>query len=234
MTIRLDHIAIATPRRDAILADLVRHTGLSPLDGYAPGGQVAARGLRFANGPFLDIHQAPVPTEGTAPAAACLIGLEGDVDAAEHLAHAQGWRVVADRRRDSDEAQGDVAPWSLLSFRRRQGLLSAVFVIQYHHEAHTSAVYDRPLYRPPSEAAGAAILQGLAICVDDPEVEGQSLQALGFQCEDAGIYGDGRVAIELVAAAGRPPGLFEVRIQAPHAAADVPLDDALTAVIRPV
>ena len=53
--IRLDHIALWTRRRDELLAALCDAAGMGVIDGYAPGGRVVARGVRFANGPFLDI-----------------------------------------------------------------------------------------------------------------------------------------------------------------------------------
>lgn len=54
----IDHIPVWTRDRDGALERLSAATGLPILDGFAPDGRRVARGLRFSNGPFLDVHQA--------------------------------------------------------------------------------------------------------------------------------------------------------------------------------
>ena len=45
--IRLDHIAIWTDQRDGLLSGVAEAAQLKIMDGYAPGGTLAARGVRF-------------------------------------------------------------------------------------------------------------------------------------------------------------------------------------------
>jgi hypothetical protein len=54
----IDHIPVWTRDRDGVLQRLQEATGLPILEGFAPDGRRAARGLRFSNGPFIDVHQA--------------------------------------------------------------------------------------------------------------------------------------------------------------------------------
>ena len=108
------------------------------LDAWAPGGVVRARGVRFANGPFLDIHSAE-------SGSGALVLLSGPLAEAEALAERQGWRAVARRREDAPvEAR---PPWSILAFRRGQGALSHLAVIDYEVDpaGYLLAEYDQPL-----------------------------------------------------------------------------------------
>lgn len=114
------------------------------LDAWAPGGVVRARGVRFANGPFLDIH-----SQESGRGALAL--LSGPLVEAEALAERQGWRAVAHRR---DGAPADSRPpWSILAFRRGQGALSHLAVIDYEVDpkGYPLAEYDQPLLPLGSE-----------------------------------------------------------------------------------
>lgn len=61
------------------LSRLAAATGLAVQDGWSPGGRVRSRGVRFANGPFLDVH-GPESGEGA------LVLLRGRIAEAETLA----------------------------------------------------------------------------------------------------------------------------------------------------
>jgi hypothetical protein len=94
--------------------------------------------VRFANGPFLDIHSAE-------SGRGVIVILEGPLEEAERLAAGQGWRAVAHRR---DDAPAEARPpWSILAFRRGQGALSHLAVIDYEVDpvGYPLAEYDQPL-----------------------------------------------------------------------------------------
>ncbi|MGA0603250.1 hypothetical protein ACO2Q3_21260 [Caulobacter sp. KR2-114] len=172
----LDHIAIWTHRRDALLAALADAAGMAAVDGYSPDGQVVARGVRFANGPFLDVHQ--LPDAAPAGPARALVALRAPVDEIVGLADRHGWRVKPDRREDSADPHRK-PPWSLVSFRRGQGLLSQLFAIDYHPGATTPADYAVPLYDPAGPCTGAACLDRVWLPVDDPAAARLALSDLG-------------------------------------------------------
>lgn len=173
---RLDHIAIWTHRRDAVLETLADVAGMAAVDGYCPDGLVVARGVRFANGPFLDVHQLP----DTVPAgpARFLVALRAPVDEIGALAEQHGWRVKLDRRADAAEPHLQ-PPWSLASFRRGQGMLSQLFAIEYHPGAATTADYAVPLYDLAGPPTGGARLERVRLMVDDPGDAEQALASLG-------------------------------------------------------
>jgi hypothetical protein len=165
----IDHIPVWTRDRDGILQRLSEATGLPILEGFAPDGRRAARGLRFSNGPFIDVHQA----DGEGPA---FLGLSGDVAGGDSLAERQGWWTRTEARRD----EPDAAPWSILSFRRGQGVLSSMFVIQYSDDpsAWTSPIFNGGLYHQP--ASQGVALRRVWLTAADTEQAGEALQALGF------------------------------------------------------
>lgn len=159
-----DHVVVWTPDRDAVLEALSAATGLPILDGYAPEGRVQARGVRFANGPFLDVHEAPEPGP-------VLVGLGGRVADAEALAARQGWRARVGAGQDE--------PWDILSFRRGQGVLSHLFVIDYRLEqVVTRRVFNRGLYHLPP--VGGPPLARVWIAAEDVEAASRDLSAFGF------------------------------------------------------
>lgn len=166
----LDHLAIWTPARDDLAARVSALTGFPVLDGFAPEGRVAARGVRFAGGGFVDLHQGDT--------AHVLLGLRGEVDAAERLAGREGWRVRVDRWREAT----DGSPWSILSFRRDQGVLNRLFVIEYgpRPQAWGSPVFDQPLYDPANAPATGAALRRVWLSTVDPRAAGRAIEALGF------------------------------------------------------
>lgn len=160
----IDHVVVWTPDRDAALGALSAATGLPILDGYAPEGRVRACGVRFANGPFLDVHDALEPGP-------VLMGLGGRVADAEALAGRQGWRVRVGAGQDE--------PWDILSFRKDQGVLSHLFVIDYRpDQVVTRPVFNRGLYHLPP--TGGPPLARVWIAAADVEGASRDLSALGF------------------------------------------------------
>ena len=160
----IDHVVVWTSDRDAALAALAAATGLPILEGYAPEGRLQARGVRFANGPFLDVHEAP----GHGPV---FMGLGGRLSDAEALAERQGWRVRV--------GAGPDEPWDMLSFRKDQGLITQLFVIDYRLEqAAALPAFNRGLYHLPP--AGGPPLARVWVGAADVARAGADLAALGF------------------------------------------------------
>jgi hypothetical protein len=174
---RIDHIAIWTRKWRALCADLARLTGRPVLEGWRPDGALKAEGLRFANGAFLDIHEPP-PGAPDTEVGHVLLGLGAGVDDAERLGAAHGWRRATDRRSDGPDAP----PWSLVSFRRGQGVLSAMFVIEYAADPAAFLVpeYAGALYRPAPVTPDGAQLRRVWLSSPDMEADTASLTALGF------------------------------------------------------
>ncbi|MDP3748492.1 MAG: hypothetical protein Q8Q88_15745 [Phenylobacterium sp.] len=168
----LDHLAIWTEERDGLAARLSDLTGLPVLDGFFPEGRRVARGVRFAGGAFVDLHQ--VDQSG----GQVFLGLRGDVEAVERLAVREGWRVRSGRWREAN----DGSPWSMLTFRRDHGVLNRVFVIEYgpRPQAWGSPVFDQPLYDAGNAPAAGATLRRVWLSTPDPKASGQALEALGF------------------------------------------------------
>jgi hypothetical protein len=161
----IDHVVVWTAERDVALEALAAATGLPILEGYAPEGRLQARGVRFANGPFLDVHEAP----GHGPV---FMGLGGRLADAEALAERQGWRVRV--------GAGPDEPWDMLSFRKDQGLLTQLFVIDYRLEQVTALpVFNRGLYHLPP--AGGPRLARVWIAAADGARAAGDLAALGFE-----------------------------------------------------
>ena len=86
----VDHVVIRTPDRDAMMRQIAEACGLALSHGFSQGEVVHSKGVRFANGPFLDGFESQTPTT------ALILG--GAVDEAERLAEAQGWAARFDRR----------------------------------------------------------------------------------------------------------------------------------------
>ncbi|OYU70459.1 MAG: hypothetical protein CFE28_10950 [Alphaproteobacteria bacterium PA2] len=176
--VELDHIPIWTDRSDRILAFLNERLGMGILNGFSPGGQVIARGVRFRNGPFLDIHQLGRVLPGFDRAFHRLVGLAGSIDHLERLGDQHGWKSKTSRR--SDAERPDLAPhWSTLSFRRDQGLISDIFVIEYDLETPGGPDLAGPLYDLAAPGAGEVVLDRLWLPVDDAAEARSTLEALG-------------------------------------------------------
>jgi len=171
---KLDHIVIRTPARDALVAEAAAATGLTALDGFAEGGDLHSRGVRFANGPFLDVF--------AAEASSLALILGGAIGELETRAAAQGWATRLLRQQDQP-AGGPDFPWSMALFRRGQGLLTHISVIDYDPDprAWAAADFDRPLYpiQPPPTAG--AVLARVWLGAEDVTRAGQDLAALGYR-----------------------------------------------------
>lgn len=169
----VDHIVIRTPARDQLVGLAATATGLPALDGYAEGGDLHSRGVRFAGGPFLDVFKAEAPS-------VALI-LRGRIEAVEALAAAQGWATRLVRREDRP-AGSPAFPWSMALFRRGQGLLTQISVIDYDPDpgAWASPDFDRALYpiRPPP-GTGARLARVWLGATDRVRAR-RDLEALGY------------------------------------------------------
>lgn len=178
MTAEVDHIAVWTPERDAALQRLSAATDLPILDGYAPDGAVAARGVRFSNGPFLDVHQSHEPGP-------VLLGLACPAAEAEALAARSGWRVK--RTASPDE------PWDIVAVRKGQGVASLMFFIDVHPtELAAAPAFNRGLY---SLAPGPGPrLSRVWISARDPDAADQDLAALGYIGGGEAVSPDGSPA----------------------------------------
>ena len=167
--LQIDHIPVWTADRDGVLKRLTHAVGLPILEGFAPDGHRVARGVRFSNGPFIDVHQAEM--EGLA-----LLGLSGELEGAEALAKRQDWRARAERPPDGPDA----SPWSMLSFRRGQGVLSLMFVIDYatDPDAWSSPIFNGGLYH--HRAGPGAKLRRVWLAAGDIVEAGRALRAMGF------------------------------------------------------
>lgn len=183
----LDHVWIVAPDRDVALSRLSAATGLAVQDGWSPGGRVRSRGVRFANGPFLDVH-------GSESGEGALVLLRGRIAEAETLAAARGWAAKTLRRPlASAEAR---PPWSMLMFRRGQGALSQVAVIEYEADPRGYAVaeYAGPLlWLDSAPAAGPSLAR--------VQVGGAGGTLAALDCPGLSAGGDeGSVRIELTGA----------------------------------
>lgn len=149
----VDHVVLRVPDPDGLAGRVSEATGLPVLRGWTPDGVVRSRGVRFANGPFLDIHEAPEPQPAW-------LGLRGPVAAAERLARLHGWRL-----RDGGEGY----PWRIRLFRRGQAALTACFLIEYLAEdpAWAREEFSGELFAPAA-GEGARLVR---LAVSAPEAE---------------------------------------------------------------
>lgn len=169
----LDHVVIRTPDRDGLAAEIAAAAGLPVLQGYATGAHIHSRGVRFANGPFLDIFH--VETPGTA------LILAGSIDAVERHVEPLGWAARIARREATPPGQ-PVYPWSMAYFRRGQGLLTQVSVIDYAHdpEAWAEPDYSGELYKPGMALDAAASLSRVWLSAQDVARAERDLAVLGY------------------------------------------------------
>jgi hypothetical protein len=165
----VDHVVIRTADRDGLVDQVRAATGLPALPGYARGGALLSRGVRFAGGPFLDVFASEAP--------ATALMLSGAVAAAERLAEAQGWAARVLRPQDDP----DPPPWSLALFRRGQGLLTRIGMIDYVADpAAWTADYAGALYVRGSAPGAGARLARVWLGAEDAARAGRDLQALGY------------------------------------------------------
>ncbi len=170
---RVDHVVIRTPGRDALLEKVASLSARPVLDGYRPGGEVVSRGVRFANGPFLDVFA----QEAVAPA----LILQGPIAALEAVATARDWAFRSYRRETiTDPAQDQ--PWSMLMFRRGQGLLTRISAIEYATDPAPWALpaFSGALYRPDSPPDQGVRLRRVWVGAQDIKRAAAELMAMGF------------------------------------------------------
>jgi hypothetical protein len=167
----VDHVVIQTPEREAVAAAIAQAAGLPLLTGYSIAGVVQSSGVRFANGPFLDIFH--TPQAGTA------LILAGAVDEAEALARTHAWGVRL-LRRDDAPADTPVFPWSMALFKRNQGLLTRISIIDYETDpaAWADADFQGALYRPARHSG--ARLNRVWLGAQEVAKAGRDLAALGY------------------------------------------------------
>lgn len=170
---RIDHIAIQVRDRQGLVDEIAARTGLPDLLGYSVSGVVQSRGVRFGNGAFLDVFETERP-------GAALI-LEGDIHAAQRLSQAQGWAARVFRE-EAPVPGAPVFPWSMVHFRRGQGLLTFIGVIAYgtNTETWTRPDFSGPLYRAGDLARDAAILRRVWLGAEDLARAEADLRALGY------------------------------------------------------
>lgn len=171
---RLDHIVVCTHARDDLVADLAKRSGLPILDGWAQGARLRSRGVRFGAGPFFDVFDWPEDKEPPHP----LIAIEDQIGRIAALAEAQGWRYAIQRR--EDEPEETRPPWSTLSFRKRQGVLSRLFVIEYARVLRPPADYRGFLYDPDYGVREKSLFGRVVMGAADPAIARAQLVALGW------------------------------------------------------
>ena len=170
---RVDHVVIRTPGRDALVERVAKLSRRPVLDGYRPGGEVMSRGVRFANGPFLDVFQA----EAGVPA----LILQGSIAAVETLAVARDWAFRSHRREAIADPAAD-QPWSMLMFQRGQGLLTQISLIEYAADPAPWALpaFSGALYPPDAPPDQGARLRRVWLGASDLNRAAADLIALGF------------------------------------------------------
>lgn len=171
---KLDHIAIWSNQWGKCVRELERVTGLPALEGYADGAQKISSGFRFSNGPFLDIFPLLPGSSRRRP----LIGLQGDIGSVSEIADKNGWQTVIHKREDT--AETGRPPWSTLSFRRGQGLLSSIFVIEYANDpgAWNNPDFSGPLYTGSFSSDHSAALERVILQCEHLEEAQQQLAAI--------------------------------------------------------
>lgn len=171
---RLDHIVLRSPNSAALLADLKNQFGLNTLEGFNDDSGIQSKGVRFSNREFLDVFDWPIDKPPFDP----VLALEGSVAHAEIIAEKQGWQTRLHRRLDIPVEQRP--PWSTLSFRRGQGAISSVFVIEYEEapNAWQVAHYQGDLYDRNKISPVDVKLLNVVIRCEDVSIGASQIDAL--------------------------------------------------------
>jgi hypothetical protein len=159
----IDHLVVRTPRRRQFVSHLADRFQLQALQGFRSGGKVLSEGVKFGNGPFLDVFDWPLHKPSFDP----LVAVEANLAKAQEAAQAYGLESQLHRRDDFDPDQRP--PWSILSFTRGQGLISSIFIIEYEDtpEAWQNDQFSGALYdRSPKNYRNVALEQIKFICSD--------------------------------------------------------------------
>lgn len=140
----LDHLVIRTPQRRRLLNDLADRFNLQTLQGFKSKAVILSEGVRFRNGPFIDVFDWPSQKAAFNP----LLAIEGNIARVQQIAGKNGWKIRVHKREDIPA--DDRPPWSTLSFARGQGLISSIFIIEYEDapeawalEQFSGLLYDR-------------------------------------------------------------------------------------------
>lgn len=174
MTPRLDHIVVRTPHREDVVRDLAARTGLPLLDGFSEEQHLRSRGVRFGDGPFFDVFDWPPERKPFSP----VVAIEDEIARVAEIADAQGWANVIHRPEDAPEP---VRPhWTTLSFRRGQGIVSSIFVIQYVRVVRPATPYRGFLYDPDYGVREKARFGRVVMGAADVNAAARALGALGW------------------------------------------------------
>ena len=170
----LDHIVLRSPNSAALLADLETQFGLKTLEGFKDDSGIRSKGVRFSDRAFLDVFNWPINKPPFTP----VLALEGSVAQAEIIAQKQGWQTRLHRRLDIPAEQRP--PWSTLSFRRGQGAISSVFVIEYEEapNAWRVADYQGDLYNRNKASPVDVELHDVAINCEDVSIGASQIDTL--------------------------------------------------------
>lgn len=156
----LDHIVYKSPQRSRLISRLNSGHEFKVLPGFQWHDQLLSEGVRFSNGPFIDVFDWPYEKAPFKP----LLAIEADLADAEVAARKQGWNFHVFRPQDVPAV--DRPPWSILSFPRGQGLVSSLFLIDYEDDPEawqnkqfSGLLYERSdRHRSPVELTGVEIL----------------------------------------------------------------------------
>lgn len=170
----LDHIVLRSPNSAALLADLQNRFGLKTLEGFKDDSGIQSKGVRFCNRTFLDVFNWPNDKPPFNP----LLALEGSLAEAETIAEKQGWQTRLHRRLDIPVEQRP--PWSTLSFRRGQGAISSVFVIEYEEAPAAWQVvhYRGDLYNRNKNSPVDVELLNVVISCEDESIGASQIDTL--------------------------------------------------------
>ncbi|MEM7662885.1 MAG: hypothetical protein AAF292_11610 [Pseudomonadota bacterium] len=196
----LDHIVIRTPNRSALLTDLTHRFGLAALRGFTLNGVTYSEGVRFSNSQFIDVFDHPSEKPKFEP----LLAFKGDIAHIETIAAKHGWSARTHFRTEFPKESRP--PWSTLSFRRGQGLISSIFFIEYEENlsAWTAGPYNGDLYdRHLSPDIATELKAAKYYTVDLSKAQAQ-LRALSEEPVPL---------LELHSAEGSDPGLKSILIQ---------------------
>lgn len=196
--IRPDHVVIRTKSSQTFLSKCASKTGLPIQPGYAEGEITYSQGIRFSNGPFIDVFE----NQGEPSSRPPLVAFADQVDHVHKVAQSAGWQCVI--HRSAGNRASSPFPWSTLSFRRDQGILSCCFVIEYDLHALARSDINRfgALYRNNTASTSSSSLKHVTIEIEDTDHAGQILDHLGWGLIrlKPGSHPDGRpVSIEFEA-----------------------------------
>ena len=133
------------------------------LPGFQWNNQLLSEGVRFSNGPFIDVFDWPQEKDPFTP----LLAIEAGLASAEIAAKKQGWRFHIFRR--GEMPVDERPPWSIISFPRGQGLVSSLFIIEYEDspEAWQNEQFGGLLYKKSNEHSSAVELSGIELLCTD-------------------------------------------------------------------